>query len=457
MLCLNANSSPRYRAELLRTARDGETVVFHDGDHTLDEELNLPAKSMWVFEDSAKLVCSKPVVLSCFIQDTQRHIFESTSTIDLTQIGNDFVRPEWFGAEANRPTDCTPGIQAAIDSLAIRIQGLKLVQLAGGYYAIASTVWVSGAVALRGVSRASTDLTWNPKGKDFGTAMITVGADPRYPDRVPYKCDLSDARLTGNHQLGIGLHLHEASRSLIERLDFFQWTGANEETWDGVNDGAKIDFGIGLRIQGHEVCVLRDLLFADCDQPIWISRRDISTVDLDHFHWQNIHVRSRTEKHAVHIDDNTVIQLWTWDGGCNNISGCAGVLDYHNTRPTPISQSWRWEGVHHEQGTVGSAYAVDVRFDEAVAYNLSFNSVTLAPNTNGFRFANCFFVSLQNCRVDTPSGGVSLAVDSCREISIVNCYWSADSIASYSGVEVIWSPRGDRGAISPPPATAAIG
>ena len=317
-------------------------------------------------------------------------------------------------AKGDGVTDDTPAIQAAINAGGSNCA----IYFPPGTYLVTSTLTVSSdRVHITGAGPYATILLFAPISHDT-CLSITNGAS------VIYQGSVSNLAFFSNDSTHtkIAIDLADSSGYRLENIVIGGGvTVSGSNYWSGGSGS------IGLQVRGREFGQVRNL-YAFADRPVYITDNPNSSIDIDHFHFQDLYLGSNTTFACVTITDGVNLSNVEFDGANPWVSGAYGFY-WNDTTTAQVSNHLRIRGVRTEQGTVATAYSLYIHHNYALQ-NLHIEDVKLDTARRGVslrKIQNAVFTAVDY-------GGLLEAFNATAEVnstlSFYGCFWQAASTAT---------------------------
>jgi len=194
---------------------------------------------------------------------------------------------------------------------------------------------------------------------------------------------------------------------------------------------------IGLQIQGRQSSIFKNLTIVT-DIPISIEDNPNSTVDADHFHFQDCYlIATDMSQPIVRIATGINLTNVTFDGYQAWVKGSYGLF-WEDTTTSQSSENLRLENIRWEQSTNATGYAVYISHNY-VLNNLTVKNLYAGSGTDhrGLYFRKCKHIHLDSTFY--AGTGEALNADNSNEhITFTNCFWQAGSSVTFTGWTAIW-------------------
>jgi hypothetical protein len=347
---------------------------------------------------------------------------------------NDIVSVLDFGARGDGVTDDTAAIQAAIDAFP---SGRGTVQFPAGTYKVTSTITVAqDRIHLVGAGSWATQLLFAPTA-NASCLKLSKGASVLFQGSVKGISFFSnDSTYVKN-----ALEVVDVSGYNIEDIVIGGSVVVGGSTfWSGAA-GSR-----GLWFKGREATNI-NRVYIYADKPIEISENPNSSIDIDHFHFENCYLAANGFG-CVNINNNINLTNVNFDGYQVWALGTYGLY-WVDSSTVGVSQNLRLQNIRTEQGTDATAYSFYISHNTNLQ-SLMIENCQLDSTRNGIYLRRVERASVYNV-IDTSSSGThtNLNADSTvKEIDIRNCYWNTGAVASLTGQNVVFSTQG--------PITAAL-
>lgn len=192
---------------------------------------------------------------------------------------------------------------------------------------------------------------------------------------------------------------------------------------------------IGIRTQGREFTTIKNVtVFAD--KPVQISDNPNSTIDSDHFHYQDMYLAgyAAAAKPLITVDSGTNLTNMTWDGAQAWVGGAGGWY-WNDTTSSIASYSLTFKNVRDEQTTDAASWLFYFGRNQSL-YNLRLENIYVDPNHNGLYLRNIFGATLDGY---TFTGtGVALDYNGTNwGLDARGCYFLAGSTVTIAGQNLV--------------------
>ncbi len=323
--------------------------------------------------------------------------------------------------------DDTAAIQSAID--AVGPNG-GLVYLPRGSYTVTRSLNVRQfGVNLLGAGKYGTFIMFNPS---EDSALFNVVCGITEQTVIAYGSIKGFGLIGAGRFQKVGIRLTDVSNYSIEDIV----VGPGGTPWSG-------NTSIGIQTRGRESSTIRNVQIS-ADRPISVEKNPNSSIDLDHFHFENTYlIPTNSQEACVHVDPGLNLTNITFDGYNAWCGGKYGFF-WSNTGGAPTgaaSANLHLSNIRYEQNTDSDGYIVYI--DNYLQNCLIQNVYGVIPG-KGYYFRNNQQLTLQNCyytgQPSTTPIPEALNIDgSCCAVSIINCFFQIGSTLSISGLSQIFS------------------
>lgn len=334
-------------------------------------------------------------------------------------------------------TDDTTAFTTAI-SVAQEMTNGGFVHVPAGSYTVSSTLATSGdRIHIRGDGRSATRIVFAPTASDVlfefhnGSSAIV-------------RCSLKGMSIYSNDSTftKTAIDLYDTEEFELEDVEIGGSIAVSSVAyWSGSNS-------IGLRTRGRQ-CFASKNVSISADRPVVISVNPNSTIDIDHFNFNNQYLIANGHP-VVEIETGVELTNVSFDGYQAWVKGTHGLY-WLDTTSTGQSAMLKLENVRWEQGTHAGDYLVRIE------HNTALTGVKLincrgggdAIGRNGY-----YFRKVNNVLWDTTlyeGTGVALDADAtCRALKGVNTFWQTASTSTLAGQKLIYgSPVNPSGGLRP--------
>jgi hypothetical protein len=152
---------------------------------------------------------------------------------------------------------------------------------------------------------------------------------------------------------------------------------------------------IAFKSNGHEAVTVRKVQFV-ADRPIYIGLDPKSSLDCDHFHFQDLYLIGN-QNPLITVEDGCYVTNLTFDGHQAWVKGTYGFY-WNDTIGVSANNSIRFDNVRMEQTEGTAGYWMYIAFVGASIQGLTMNNfygVTI-DEINGFYFRNIAGCSMNN-------------------------------------------------------------
>jgi hypothetical protein len=335
------------------------------------------------------------------------------------QVGGEsgFLDPCLFGADPTGVRSSAPALRAAI---AAAPRTGATISFGPGTFLFDNTVRIDRpGIRIRGAGNPVTSFRFEPTAGDGIFLDFRMNPDTR----ILYNCSLERIRIysTDTARKKIGIRLYDVSAMLIENV-----------TVDAFNGNGSI----GLLTQGRDQSTVAKFR-SWADIPIAIRDNPNSTIDLDHFHFQDTrllamnHLQNANSPYAnVEVGGNVNLTnivfdgTNTWNGGKHGFYWGGGAV-----RESSLNLHFsniRWE---QNADPAGYFFSIDHYVQNVLMANLSGGSAG-----NGYYLRHARWVTLQNVLY----GGTGVALDADNTVwnlKLGNAFFQAGSKANLRGMD----------------------
>lgn len=363
------------------------------------------------------------------------HVFTGTGTGVVKFGGNACheIFPEWWNVDG---TADEVQIQQAIES----VSGLTgaTIKLLPKDYNTTSTITVNrDRINILGSGEMATRIVFAPTADDVcmewdeGATMISQCS---IRDLTFYTTDTvwdKDAMRL------IDIDIFEMKNVQISGSDTNGWTGGTES--------------IGLRIQGRNIGSIQNVNIK-ADVPISIEDNPNSTVDIDHFNFNNLYLTSKNDDTlpCVRVANGVNLSNVTFDGVQAWVNGLYGFY-WNDTTTIKTSLSLAFNNVRIENTASAAGYMFYIDHKHGLQ-NLSFNNIYGGVGINGYYLRDTWNVSIKDSYYTNVTALIALNIDvSVRNLTLVNDFWQANTTLTISGQTLL---SGNRQVYGPIPSNA---
>lgn len=192
---------------------------------------------------------------------------------------------------------------------------------------------------------------------------------------------------------------------------------------------------IGIRTQGREFTTIKNVtIFAD--KPVQISDNPNSTIDSDHFHYQDMYLAgyAAAAKPLITVDSGTNLTNMTWDGAQAWVGGAGGWY-WNDTTSSIASYSLTFKNVRDEQTTDAASWLFYFGRNQSL-YNLRLENIYVDPNHNGLYLRNAYGTTLDNYAF--TGSGVALDYNGTNwGLDARGCFFLASSTVTIAGQNLV--------------------
>lgn len=344
-----------------------------------------------------------------------------------------------FGAKGDGINDDTSAIQAAINSFT---SGRGKVYFPAGTYKVTSTITVSkDRVHLVGAGSWATQILFAPAAN--GTCFkFSAGSS------VLYQGSCSGFSFYSNDST--------YTKTAIENVDTSGYlfddivVGGSVAAIPGAVFWSGGAGSRGIWNKGREACKL-SRLYIFADKPIEISDNPNSTIDIDHFHFEDTYLGAANNP-CVLINDGVNLTNVTFDGYNAWVLGTDGLYWVNTTSPG-VSQTLVLRGIRFEQGKNSDSWCIRIEHNNQLQ-GLTIEDCQGGLERNGYRLRKCLGVNIRNNINTGGAGRTVLDVDSTvNGLTLLECFWQAASTANMTGQVLVWgTPKPASSAPLPPTA-----
>ena len=323
---------------------------------------------------------------------------------------------ERYGAKADGIADDTAAINSAIAAAGAQ----DTIYLPKGTYKITSELLISSdRVRLVGDGVNLTILDFQPTANG-SLIRVSNGAAINFQGRI------SGMTLTSQDTTytKIALDIWDVSEMQIEDISI----AGNNGYWRGNNS-------VGLKTHGREFTTVKNVtIFAE--YPLMIADNPNHTIDIDHFHFEDIYLAgyAGTPQPLITINSGVNLSDVTFDGAQAWVGG-AGGLYWNDTTSTIASYGLTIKNVRTEQTANSSSWAIYLGRNQSL-YNLRIENLYVDPNTNGIYMRNVFGGTLDNYTY--TSHGVALDYNGTNwGLDARGCWFLGGSTANITGQNLV--------------------
>lgn len=407
-------------------------LLYNSADSSQFDSNTAASNSITAFQNS--LAASSGASLVGFIQSGSGAV---SRTIQSKL--RDFVSVKDFGAIGNGTSDDTLSIQAAIDSLG---SSPGTIYFPPGTYKVTSTITVSkNRVHLVGAGSWATQILFAPTA-NATCFKFSAGAAVLYQGSCRGFCFYSNDSTytkTAIENIDTSGYLFDdivVSGSVAAIPGSVFWSGGT---------GSR-----GIWNKGREACKL-SRLYIFADKPIEISDNPNSTIDIDHFHFEDTYLGAANNP-CVSINDGINLTNVTFDGYNAWVLGTDGLYWVDRTSPG-VSQTLVLRGIRFEQGKNAASWCIRIEHNNQLQ-GLTIEDCQGGFERNGYKLRKCLGVNIRNNLNSGGAGRIVLDVDSTvNGIDLHECFWQAASSANMNGQVLVWgAPNPTSNAPLPPTA-----
>jgi len=297
------------------------------------------------------------------------------------------------GAVGNGVADDTAAIQAAINSFS---SGSGTVYFPPGIYKVTSKITVAqNRIHLIGAGGYSTEILFAPTAN--GTCLeLSKGVSVIYQGSVKgmafYSTDSTFSK--------VAIDLIDSSGYVLEDIVIGGSVVVGGSTfWAGASS-------IGIRTKGREFGSVRNI-YAYADKPLVIADNPNSTIDIDHFHFENLYLGANRNPNVT-IDTGVNLTHVTFDGANPWVLGTHSFY-WNDTTSTGTSYGLTIKNLRTEQGTSATSFSIYISHN----YNL-------------------LNLNLENCQLDSARKGIYLR--KVRQVTHDSVNYGSTSLVAYDAV-----------------------
>lgn len=192
---------------------------------------------------------------------------------------------------------------------------------------------------------------------------------------------------------------------------------------------------VGLRTHGREFTAVKNVtIFAE--KPLQISDNPNHTIDIDHFHFENLYLAgyAPAAQPLITIDSGVNLSDVTFDGAQAWVGG-AGGLYWNDTTSAIASYGLTIKNVRTEQTANSSSWAIYLGRNQSL-YGLRIENLYVDPDTKGVYMRNIFGATLDNATF--TGSGVALDYNGTNwGLDGRGCYFLGGSTVNISGQNLV--------------------
>jgi hypothetical protein len=309
--------------------------------------------------------------------------------------------------------DATAAIQRALDEAGDNAE----VFIGPGRYKVTSKLTASGQrLHIRGAGVYVTTIVFAPTANgtclefsDSGNLLVQGSLRD-----ISFQSD--DSTYTK-----VAIDLIDSSGYLIENVTINgSVTVGSTLYWSGADS-------IGLRTKGREFGQIRNL-YSACDKPVVIAGNPNSTIDIDHFHFQDLYLIAN-DNPCVTIDDGVNLSNVEFDGANPWVVGTYGLY-WNDTTTSLAANNLRIRGMRTEQGTDDTAHSIYIAHNTGMQ-GLVVESCFLDPTRKGVYLRKVPYANFDTVLYGSATlEAFNATALSGNHLSFKNCFWQQGSTAT---------------------------
>ena len=358
------------------------------------------------------------------IASKRQQIFTGAGSITFTLGGTRYA--EWWGVDG---TADDVQINAALASASIGTVGL----LGNKTYTTSGTInLITDRLFLIGDGQLSSVINFKPAGNIPAIHLKAAAAVPIVQNKlIGFTIDG-----TGNTQTKVGIRLTDVDVCQLEDISIANFTSAGVDC-------------IGLQTRGRDLTSVKNLTIVT-DIPISIEDNPNSTIDIDHFNFNNLYIVGTdiTTNPLIIVADGVNLTDVSFDGYQAWAKGTHGFY-WTDTTTVGASYDLSFRNVRLEQSTSNAAYMFYISHNSSLQ-NLNFQNIRGGTGTNGYYLRNVHTVNIKNSYYTNIESLIALNIDvSVRTLVIDNCFWQTGTTFTSSGQTLVSGDMTIYGAIPP--------
>ena len=330
------------------------------------------------------------------------------------------IHPEWWGIDG---TADEVQIQQAIES-ASGLNGATIKLLPKDYNTTATITVNRDRINILGSGEHTTRIVFAPTADDVCMEWDEGGT-------TVSQCTIRDLTFYTADTTW------DKDAMRLEDVDIFEMKnvqigGSDANGWTGGTES------IGLQIQGRNLGSIQNVTI-NADVPISIEDNPNSTVDIDHFHFNNLYLITKNDDTfpCVRVADGVNLTNVTFDGYQAWAFGSHGFY-WVDTTTVSTSCSLSFSNVRLEQSTDVAGYMFYIDHNAALQ-NLSFKNIYGTEKLNGYFLRDIWHVSIEDSIFTNNVAGIGLNIDATvRDLRLGNNYWPATVTFTSSGQNMVW-------------------
>jgi len=397
---------------------DGTIILNRNDSYAIDDDLIID-NALWIKKGAVlNIAITKTLTINGPFEAGLYQTFNGTGVTFGEDVCTE-IHPEWWGIDG---TADEVQIQQAIES-ASGLEGATIKLLPKDYNTVATITVNRDRINIVGSGEHATRIMFAPTADDVcmewdeGGTMIS-------------QCTIRDLSFyTDDTTLNkVAMRLEDID---IFEMKNVQISGSDANGWTGGTES------IGLQIQGRNIGSIQNInIFADV--PISIEDNPNSTIDIDHFNFNNLYLTAKNDSTTpcVRVADGVNLQNVTFDGVQAWIFGSYGFY-WNDTTTTSTSLSLSFNNVRLEQSTDTTGYMFYISHNTYLQ-NLSFHNIFGTEKLNGYYLRNILNTCIKNSVFTNNVAGIALNIDlSVRNLKLNSNYWQTGTTFTSSDQTLI--------------------
>jgi hypothetical protein len=389
---------------------------------TCSASKTMPATVKLQFQGSGVVTIATGKILTItqptgIISPSTQQIFAGAGTVSFTTSG--IVYPRWWGVTGTAD-------EVAINKAIAAVPSNSTILLEG-LYTLANTVLLNKSrVHLVGIGAFATQLNFMPAAD--GTAVRVNGNGTEL-----FQGSIRDLAITSDDRT--------YTKTAIDLVDTSGWSIQNVAINGTVLHGSSYYWSggtgsIGLRTHGREFGLVRNL-FSAADKPLVISDNPNSTIDIDHFNFQDTYFLAYKNP-VVTIETGVNLTNVAFIGSQPWVLGTYGLYWVDTTSAGGNSQNLRLENIRWEQGSDPTAYLVRIEHHQALQGFQIVNS-SGGADRKGVKLRKVENVLFDSLLYESTTLEALNIDSSVKRVECRNCFWQAGGTATVMGQRTILS------------------